>query len=67
MTPRTRKEKVLHRGSVERVIHCGSIDDCADLLFGIEHHNKHLEQERRSSNTVEVWKWSYAMEVPTPW
>ena len=63
MTPRTRKEKFLYRGSVERVLHCGSMDDYADLLFGIEHHNRLLEQERRSSNTLEVWKWSYAVEV----
>ena len=65
MTPRTRKDKFLHRGSVEKVLHCGSMDDCADLLFGIEHHNRLLEQERRSFNTVEVWKWSYAMEAWT--
>ena len=54
MTPRTRKEKFLYRGSVERVLHCGSMDDYTDLLFGIEHHNRLLEQERRSSNTVEM-------------
>ena len=39
MIPRTRDEKFLHRGSVEKVLHCGSMDDCADSLLGIKHHN----------------------------
>ena len=39
MTPRTREEKFLSRGSVERVLYHGSIDDCADLLLGIKNHN----------------------------
>ena len=63
MIPRTREEKFLHRGSVERVLHLGSIEDCVDLLLGIKHHNRLLEQERRSSYTMEVWKGSYTMEA----
>ena len=51
----TRDEKFLHRGSAERVLHLGSMDDCANPLLGIEHHN--------DSNSVEAWRSSYAMEV----
>ena len=39
MTPRTREEKFLHHGSVEKILYRGSIEDCADLLLGIKHHN----------------------------
>ena len=39
MIPRTGDEKFLHRGSAERVRHCGSIYDCDNPLLGIEHHN----------------------------
>ena len=39
MTPKTREEKFLHCGSVERVLYCGSMDDYADPLLGIKHHN----------------------------
>ena len=36
--------KFLHRGSVARVLHCGSIEDCANLLLGIKHHNEFLRR-----------------------
>ena len=39
MTPKTREKKFLHYESVEKVLHCGSMDDCADSLLGIKHHN----------------------------
>ena len=39
MIPRKRKEKFLHCGSVERVLRLGSIEDCANPLLGIKHHN----------------------------
>ena len=55
MTPRTREEKFLHCGSVERVLYQGSMDDYADPLLGIEHHN--------DSYAVEVWGSSYTMDV----
>ncbi|KAF3974108.1 hypothetical protein CMV_002534 [Castanea mollissima] len=42
MIPRTREEKFLHRGSVERILRCGSIEGCADLLLGIKYHNRFL-------------------------
>ena len=48
MTPRTREEKFLCRGSVERVLYHGSIEDCVDSLLGIEHHN--------DSYVVEAWR-----------
>ena len=35
-------EKFLHCGGVERVLYRGSIEDCADLLLGIKHHNRFL-------------------------
>ena len=52
MIPRIREEKFQHRGSVKRILRRGSIEDCAYLLLGIQHHN-HLENKRG--------------EVPTPW
>ena len=39
MIPRTREEKFLHYGNVVRVQSHGSIEDCADPLSGIKHHN----------------------------
>ena len=51
MTHRTREE---YHGSVEKVLYHGSMDDYVDPLLGIKHHNRLLEQERRSSYTVEV-------------
>ena len=36
---RTREEKFLHHESVERVLYHGSIEDYADPLSGIKHHN----------------------------
>ena len=63
MIPRTIEEKFLHYGSVERVLYHGSMDDCADSLFGIEHQNdSYVVVARRSSYTVEVRKGSYTME-----
>ena len=37
-------EKFLHRESVERVLHRGSIEDCTDPLLGIKHHNGFLRR-----------------------
>ena len=60
MTPRTREEKFLHHGSVEKILYRGSIEDCADLLLGIKHHNdSYIMVVWRSSYTVEVWKRSF--------
>ena len=39
ISPRTKEEKFLHRGSVERVQCHGSIEDCVDSLLGIKHYN----------------------------
>ena len=36
MIPRTREEKVLHRGSVERVLHYRSKEDCANPSLGFK-------------------------------
>ena len=49
---------------MERVLHHGSIKDCADPLLGIKHHNdSHALVAWRSSYTVEVWKGSYTVEA----
>ena len=49
---------------MERVQRHESIEDCADLLLGIEHHNESyaVEAGRNSYNMV-VWKGSYAVEI----
>ena len=39
--------KFQYRGNVEKVLHCGSIEDCTYPLLGIEHHN--------DSYAMEVW------------
>ena len=66
MTPRTRKEKFLHHGSVERVLHCGSIEDYVDPLLGIKHHNDSYAMVAwRSSYIVEVFKGSNTMKAWT--
>ena len=39
LIPRTREEKFLHHGSMERVLNCRSIEDCVDPLLGIKHPN----------------------------
>jgi len=39
MIPRIREEKFLYHGSVERVLHHRSIEDCVDPLLGIKHPN----------------------------
>ena len=56
----------LHHGSVEKVLHCGRVQDCAYRLLGIEHHNDSFTLEAwRSSYTMEVWRGSYAVEAWT--
>ena len=58
--------KFLRRGSVEKVLHHGGVEDCAYRLLGIEHHNDSFTLEAwRSSYIVEVWKGSYALEAWT--
>ena len=60
----TRDEKFLHRGSAERVLHLGSMDDCANPLLGIEHHNDSDSVEAwRSSKIMEVWNEYYTVET----
>ena len=62
--PGTRVEKFLHRGIAERVLYRGSMDDCANPLLGIEHHNdSNVMEAWRSSYTLEVGRQSYAVEV----
>nr|POF09732.1 hypothetical protein CFP56_21371 [Quercus suber] len=59
-------EKFLHYGSVERVLYSGSMDDCANPLLGIKHHNdSYPVVVWRSSYTMEVWKRSYIVEAWT--
>ena len=48
-------EKFLRHGSVQKVLHRGSIEDCAYPLFGIEQHN--------DSNVVKKWRISYIVEA----
>ena len=48
-------EKFQPHESEEMVLYCGSMDDCADPLLGIKHHN--------DSCTVEVWKGSYTVKA----
>ena len=57
-------QQFLRHGSVERVLQRVTIEDCADLLLGIEHHNESyaVEAGRNSYNMV-VWKGSYAVEI----
>nr|POE76423.1 hypothetical protein CFP56_19870 [Quercus suber] len=45
MIPRTRKDKFLHRGSVERVLYCGSMDECTDLLLEKFLHRGSVEKD----------------------
>ena len=40
MIPRTREEKFLHGGRLERVLRHGSIEDCVDPLLCIKHQNE---------------------------
>ena len=59
-------EKFLHRGSAERVLYRGSLDDYVDPLLGTKHHNdSHAMVVLRSSYTVEAWKGSYTVEAWT--
>ena len=53
MIPRTREEKVLHRGSVERVLHYRSIEYCVDLLLGFKDHN---ESSKMGGEVPTLWK-----------
>ena len=48
MISRTREEKYLHRGSVDRVIRSGNINDCVDPLLVILP-QQFLEKKRTSS------------------
>ena len=49
---------------MEKVLQPVSIEDCADLLLDIEHHNESYAVEAcRSSYNMEVWKGSYAVEI----
>ena len=58
--------KFLHRGSVARVLHCGSIEDCAYPLLGIEQHNDSYAMEKwRSSYAMEEWRGSYTSKAWT--
>lgn len=52
MITRTREGKFLHRESVERVLHHGSIEDYADPLMCMKHHND---------------SWNKRGKDPTPW
>jgi len=57
-------EKFLHHGNAKRVLYHRSMDDCADPLLGIEHHNVSCIMEAwRSSYTMEVRKGSYIVEA----
>ena len=58
--------KFLHRGSVERALCRGSLDDCADPLFGIKHRRySYTIKACKSSYTMEVWKGSYIVDAWT--
>ena len=51
---------------MEMVLCRGSMDDCADLLLGIEHHNdSYVVVAWGSSYIVEVQKGSYNVEAWT--
>ena len=50
MILRTSAVKLLHQGSVENVLYHVSMDDCADLLLGIEHHNDSFALEAWGSS-----------------
>ena len=52
MIPKTREEKVLHRGGVEMVQHRRSKKDYADPFLGIKYQNDSYNKRG---------------EVPTPW
>ena len=40
------------------------MDDCADPLLGIKHHNDScIVEVWKSFYTMEVWKWSYTVEA----
>ena len=56
-------EKFLPRGSAERVLYRGSMEECTDPLLGIKHHNDSCAMEAwKSSYTVETWRSSYTVE-----
>ena len=61
-----KRGKFLHRGSVEKDLHHGSMDDSAEPLLGIKHFNDSYTMEAwRSYYTVEVWRASYTVEAWT--
>ena len=55
MIPGRRDKKLVHRGTAKRFLFFGSMDDCANPLLGIDHHN--------DFNAVEAWKSSYTVEM----
>ena len=54
MIPRRREEKFLHRGSVERVLHYRSIEDCANPLSGFKDYNESSKWEEKFLNCGSV-------------
>ena len=54
MIPMTRKEKFLHRGSAERVLHYRSIEYCVDPLLGFKNHN---ESPKLGGEVSTPWKY----------
>ena len=66
MIPGTRDKKFLHHGTAERFLFFGCMDDCANPLLGIDHHNdSNAVEVWRSSYTVEMWGGSYVVEAWT--
>ena len=59
--PRKKEEKFLTRGSMERVLCLGSIEDCVDPLFNIKHHNDSYNKRGEFHTPCKCG------EVPTPW
>ena len=47
--------KFLHRGSVERVVHQLSIENCAYLLLCIEHYHESYVMEARTIMLIRYW------------
>ena len=64
MIPGRRDKKFLHRGTAKRFLFFESMDDYANSLLGIDHHNNYNAVEAwRSSYTVEMWRRSYVVEA----
>ena len=60
MNPRNWEEKFLHRGSVERVRHYRSKEDCADPSLGFKDHN----DSSKMGEVLTPWKCG---KGPTLW